>query len=358
MYIIFVPDSIIRGTRHKAQRYDPYNKVKERRRGILKMDPAVQKPKAVRKKKDAATPVAPTVATVAIPVTASVKEDDDKKRGRKPRGSKLIIREAVSDDSRPPAPNVILHLKCSLKDLEDHNAAVNKILKNPLDYNPNVPPDIMTFDVMSAQSYGIYEAAAPSDAVQESAAYTGLCKKCAAPCNEKEGAAAEEVTLDIGAKLKDLKITYYKGQVDLTKKACCFWCTYEFDTRPVYIPRQELVESVLVYGNFCSPECAVAFLFKENIDDHMKFERYQFMNKIYGATTQYKHSIRPAPNPMYILDRFMGTLSIQEYRQLIKTQTNSLIVIDKPMTRILPEIHADNDAVGSAYKIKKAVRVQ
>jgi len=35
-------------------------------------------------------------------------------------------------------------------------------------------------------------------------------------------------------------------------------------------------------------------------------------------------------------------LSIQEYRNLLKSERLFLIV-DKPLTRILPEIHEDND---------------
>jgi hypothetical protein len=106
-----------------------------------------------------------------------------------------------------------------------------------------------------------------------------------------------------------------------------------------------------VYGHFCSPECAVAYLFKENIDDHTKFERFHLINKWYGGT---QGSIRPAPNPYYILDRYMGTLSIQEFRELTGGSAPGLIVLDKPMTRVLPEIHTDNDAVGSAFKVRRA----
>jgi len=42
------------------------------------------------------------------------------------------------------------------------------------------------------------------------------------------------------------------------------------------------------------------------------------------------------------LDKFYGNLSIQEYRKLMKTE-HMLLVIDKPMTRILPELHEDNE---------------
>ena len=96
------------------------------------------------------------------------------------------------------------------------------------------------------------------------------------------------------------------------------------------------------YGSFCRPECAAAFLMKENVDDSTKFERYHLLNHIYGKVYDYRRNIKPAPNPYYTLDKFYGNLSIQEYRRLLKSD-HLLVVIDKPLTRILPELHEDNE---------------
>ena len=43
-----------------------------------------------------------------------------------------------------------------------------------------------------------------------------------------------------------------------------------------------------------------------------------------------------------MLDKFYGSLSIQEYRTLMRSERLFLIV-DKPLTRIMPELHEDND---------------
>jgi len=83
---------------------------------------------------------------------------------------------------------------------------------------------------------------------------------------------------------------------------------------------------------------------KENIDDSQKFERYHLLNQIYSKVYNFKKSIKPAPNPYYLLDKFYGNLTIQEYRKLLKTE-HMLLVIDKPMTRILPELHEDNESM-------------
>jgi hypothetical protein len=80
----------------------------------------------------------------------------------------------------------------------------------------------------------------------------------------------------------------------------------------------------------------------EQINDSTKFERYQILNQIYSKVYGFKKNIKPAPKPFYLLDKFYGSLSIQEYRKLLKTE-HMLLVIDKPLTRILPELHDDND---------------
>jgi hypothetical protein len=81
---------------------------------------------------------------------------------------------------------------------------------------------------------------------------------------------------------------------------------------------------------------------EEILDDSTKFERYHLLNQIYSKVYDYKKNIKPAPNPHYLLEKFYGNLSIQEYRKLLKSD-HMFLVIDKPMTRILPELHEDRD---------------
>ena len=126
------------------------------------------------------------------------------------------------------------------------------------------------------------------------------------------------------------------------KKSACFWCTHDFDNPPVYVPKHFINDTYHVYGCFCSPECGVAYLMNESIDSSAKAERYHLLNHIYTKIYEYKKNIKPAPNPYYMLDKFCGNLSIQEYRSLLRNERLFLIV-DKPLTRILPELHEDND---------------
>jgi hypothetical protein len=100
----------------------------------------------------------------------------------------------------------------------------------------------------------------------------------------------------------------------------------------------------------------------ENLDDSTKFERYHLLNQIYGKIYEYTKNIKPAPDPYYTLDKFYGSLTIQEYRKLLKTE-HMLLTIEKPLTRTLPELHEETDEmilnIGSnksntgSYKVKR-----
>ena len=247
---------------------------------------------------------------------------DNKKKGRKPKGGKMTAKLAAPVVAVAIKPNVILHLKCSSSDLQ---AAV---LSSDLVYTPNIPPDIQTYNGLNT-TFSEYEKTENT----ADYAYTEKVRYCQT--------TDETDSKDINAKLRSLKINLYKNTLQ-DKKSACFWCTYEFDNPACYIPRYEMGEKIFGYGSFCRPECAVAFLMKEGIDDSAKFERYHLLNQLYSKVYDYKKSIKPAPDPHYLLDKFFGTLTIQEYRRLLKSQ-HLLMVLDKPMTRIMPEIFEDTD---------------
>ena len=100
---------------------------------------------------------------------------------------------------------------------------------------------------------------------------------------------------------------------------------------------------------------ACSYLFNQNIDDNTKYERYQMLNYIYGKIYNYTKNIKPAPNPYYSLSKFYGNLSIQEYRQLLEYD-RLLLVIDKPLSKIYPEMHEDNNDFETIYENKISLK--
>ena len=158
----------------------------------------------------------------------------------------------------------------------------------------------------------------------------------------------ESDTKKLSEKIIDLQKNFYFNDVNNNNSAC-FWCTCDFDHTPIHIPKYKLNEQYYVYGCFCSPECAVAHLMNESIDTSQKYERYQILNYLYNNIYNNTASIKPAPDPRYLLDKFMGNLTITEYRKLLR-QDRLFMVVDKPITRILPEIYEETDLKGSQFE--------
>jgi hypothetical protein len=312
--------------------------------------------------------VSPTLVDNNV-ITIQIIEDEpkpadeeciSKKRGRKPKGGKLISKKSEKYDKTDAVVNVILHLKCSQKELTEYNSKLNKLMTNEMEYNPEIPPEIQTYN---SEKCGIYQnvfttyepgisntyTSSGSDLAYADASHKPVtpknsmyCDVCNSTIEPSESEPDSDINIkDVNHKLKQLKINLYKNTINDNKSAC-FWCTYEYDTPICYIPKYETDQMLFGYGSFCRPECAVAYLMKENIDDSVKFERYQLLNHIYSQVYNYKKNIKPAPNPYYLLDKFYGNLSIQEYRRLLKTE-HLLTTVEKPMTRILPELFEDND---------------
>jgi len=293
-----------------------------------------------------------------------------KKRGRKPKGGKLISKDTNEKDAVPVPTNVILHLKCSLKEI-DENIVSNNLIGDPLNYNASVPPTIKAYDHINDDNK-FFELQSNTSVDDSINAYTSLKSDNNKCCNNcKEGVSETNKNKDtnmkdINMKLKQLKISLYKNNMD-EKKSACFWCTYDYDNQSCYIPKYENDGEVHGYGSFCRPECAVAFLMNESIDDSTKFERYHLLNRLYNKIYDFKNNIKPAPNPYYLLDKFYGNLNIQEYRKLLNSE-RILMIVDSPLTRILPELHEDTDdftagiyggnkggatQAGGVYKVKR-----
>ena len=254
-----------------------------------------------------------------------------KKRGRKPKGGKIVQQIIPQNNVKETKPNVILHL-CSLKDLNSSNLFGSNLdgysfsnSSNLLFDNINNENNPLNDIINASTKLSEYEADADADANDD----TETIKN-------KDGDIRE-----IWKKLKILEHNLHINNTD-NKKSACFWDTCEFDNPPVYIPKHFMNDTYQVYGCFCSPECAVAHLMEENIDSSIKFERYQLMNHIYSKVYNYNKNIKPAPNPYYMLEKYLGNLNIQEFRSLLRNE-RLFLVVDKPLTRIMPELHEDND---------------
>ena len=277
-----------------------------------------------------------------------------KKRGRKPKGGKIIENLSNIEDNKYVKKNIILHLKCNSEDLTT--------FKNSYDNVLNI--DINSSGKMQELSYQIYDNKIENVSINS---IENNNKKNIIISNE-DNINHDDINYNndtnikvINKKLKELQDILHTNTI-INNKSCCFWCTYELDNPCILIPKFKLRNTYHCYGCFCSPECGVSYLMNENIDTSSKFERYHLMNHIYCKIYNYNKNIKPAPNPYYTLDKYYGNLTIQEYRQLLKND-RLFMVVDKPLTKVLPELHEENNdfimnnkqstTSNSTYQIKR-----
>jgi len=118
----------------------------------------------------------------------------------------------------------------------------------------------------------------------------------------------------------------------------CFWCCHPFDSVPCVIP-SDIKESVYqVYGNFCSPECSVAYLFYERLDSNVQWERYAMLNSLYSVDAEIKAGsstgVRSAPK-REVLRIFGGSMDIREFRAIVHEKKLRIDVLTPPMVSII-----------------------
>ena len=272
------------------------------------------------------------------PVDGNKKQEKPKKRGRKPKGGKIVVTTPSHNDVIVSEPNIILHLKCKKQDLEIQNDFLT------MKYSPTIQNvENYQFDKNKGSELNFFIISDKNDSKQLPLSSSSSPLPPPTTQQTTTSDATEDTTCEnksIWKKLQKLAINLHNNIID--KKSACFWCTCDFDNPPIYIPKYELNDTYHCYGCFCSPECATASLFKEPIDTSTKFERYHLINHIYCKIYNYNKNVKPAPDPYYTLNKYYGNLTIQEYRKLLKND-RLILIVDKPFTRSLPELHEDND---------------
>lgn len=83
---------------------------------------------------ESATVVKKTRASKAKTATTT----EPAKKTRKTKPAKTEMEETT--DPVQIVSNVILHLKCTMSDLEEYDTQMNRMMMDPLKYNPDIPP--------------------------------------------------------------------------------------------------------------------------------------------------------------------------------------------------------------------------
>ena len=281
---------------------------------------------------------------------ASPDKAHPKKRERKPKGGKIIQPPFIVENVNVTKQNIILDLKCSTRDLEKQDDTFgmmdnfNILTTSTLQYDIlkdenieqiNLFEDLTNGNIMNGNEIN------ENINLLNTSMDVNINANINNNGNNNINNNGNAMSKDIWKKVKQLEYDMHFNNVN-GKKSCCFWDTCEFDNPPIYLPKHFINSKYEVYGCFCCLECAVAYLSNEHINTSTKLERFQLFCHIYLKAYECNRNIIPAPDPYYLLDKYYGNLSIQEYRQLLKSD-RIFLVVDKPLTKIMPEILEENN---------------
>ena len=253
------------------------------------------------------------------------------KRGRKPKDKTIILDKNLNLDC---ISNVILHLPIPLEKINELDDELS-FKYNPEQNNPNpFDPSAQTIGETTIKSTDktncIYELIDDEkiDSNKKEKINNNENKK-----NHSENKLNENIN-NIENKINNYNSyvdTYYNTSIELNKIKCN-WCFHDCEDEIIRLPYNINNGVFNMYGNFCCPECAAAFNFNE-LDDEYMWERYSLLNYLYNPTND-KFNIAPS---RLVLDIFGGPLTINEYRDIIKTKKNVNMIMP-PLYILKPQI--------------------
>lgn len=280
-------------------------------------------PSAARtNKKKAAAEAAETTVIVDAPPA--------KKKGpaKKPVKIVAVVTSDGIDGSFSPEPRrpLIAHLQIRTNEVLFHDQALRYDPNPPLVSDPT-PYDAANDDMFTAGQEELKPLAvvSPKVAVAEPTVVAPLVTDStkAMPCFTRA----------------NLMVQYRecseKRRIPEETDIACFWCSHTFEGMPCVIPEREVDMVYNVYGNFCSPECAIAYLLIEGLDPHVRWERMALLHRIYDAMGTGR--IFPAP-PRESLKLFGGPMTIESYRATIRDKNVRVDLHMPPMVSILGSI--------------------
>jgi hypothetical protein len=114
----------------------------------------------------------------------------------------------------------------------------------------------------------------------------------------------------------------------------CYWCSNTFENAPCFLPAKEENSIYHVYGNFCTPQCGLAYLLNEHLDSHVRWERMSLLHRMYRPVGATGGRLYPAP-PRESLIGFGGIHTYEAFREIIQKSAVRVDIHRPPMISIL-----------------------
>jgi len=247
----------------------------------------------------------------------AITESEEPKRASKKKQFSVVavvtpngIEGNLQPEARKP---LIAHLPIQSRDIMLHDTVVQ--------YNPMPPTNVEPYDATIDNPFmeGV-EMITETVPVQQ--------------VPEKTVTSTQETTVPDYYKKATLLVQFQTNDevrtIPESTTVACFWCCHSFEWRPVVLPVRDQGEYLQVQGNYCSPECAMSYLFDSNQDSYARWEQLSLLNRVYSIGK----AIKPAP-PRQVLKLFGGPMTIQEYRGLVQDAKLRVDIHLPPMVSLL-----------------------
>ena len=257
-----------------------------------------------------------------VPTAIVETPQEPKKKGKKPVKVVAVVTADGIDGSfsQEPRRPLIAHLNIRTNEVLFHDQVLR--------YDPTPPTDVdpTPYDAADGNLFAVTQEA--------------LEVRTPVPAAPVAVAVPVETTKSMPCFTKANLMVQYKEWSDKrllpdTTEIACFWCAHQFEGRPCIIPEREVNMVYSVYGNFCSPGCAISYLLTENLDPHVRWERMALLHRIYDSNGTGR--IFPAP-ARESLKLFGGPMSVETFRATMLEKRVRVDLHMPPMVSILGSI--------------------
>ena len=297
-------------------------------------------------------------------------DSNSHKRGRgRPRKNQVIniidtkkkntqhhdIKNLFNFDENRENDDIILHLPITLNDIDKIKHKQNSNIFEKID-NSKIHPvsntnetiniftinDINSDDTMSTDDYSQDDV--NNDLFQKMKDQEKYIKKLETEIHEYKHII--QSTIDNNGmnltKVNRMKTDFVfiddstKKQIIIEKtEIACWWCTYNFDSVPCFIPEKYIDEKYHVFGCFCSYNCALSY--NLNMNDYNVGNRHSLLKRLHNTIYNSNEDIPLAP-PKEVFEKFGGTLTYPEYRKNCQTNLKEYRFIMPPLISIIPSV--------------------
>jgi len=254
----------------------------------------------------------------------SVKPARKEKKSKKHQVVAVITPDGIQGSFQPETRrSLIAHLPIHSNEIQFH--------EQHLTYDPRPPCQPEAFNAAEIDPFSTeatYENMTPALVVEKKESEPVVVKNVDGNSTQRKEYGSDKILVEYANSAKTQTLPS-------ETTVACFWCCENFKGRPCIIPSHVIDNVWQVYGNFCSPQCGMAYLISEILDTHTRWERIALLNRLYSTFMEGR--IYPAP-PRECMQRFGGTISSEEFHKICDSHRIRIDLHMPPMVSILASI--------------------